>query len=552
MALAPSRVALVAVGYAVVAAVSMHPLIQQFTTHFPGAPGNMDVFGFLWNNWWIHEAFTRLHTTPLHTNAIFAPVGVDLRLHTIGWLYGLLSLPVFSWLGPVVTLNVQIIATAVLNGLALFTLARQVTRDDAAACVAGLLLATTPAINFHLDVGRPSCAALWTAILAIAALLRFLEQPTTGSAARLAAWLVATLLCDQQVAMFCAVWCVILVADMLLTRARSVPRPSLTFVLGVSAVVALPAYLFYWKPFMNVGGYTTPAASEAVTYSYPLRLLWTPSMLWKVYGTVMPVIALAAVWLCRRERRLWPWVIGAALCVAMSFGPVVHGTHVPLPFALLAKLPGFSQFRTPYRFQIPAALGLAMLVAMVIARRNAAVGRQRAIVVTMAVALCVLVDLTVYRRVSPMKVQTMPSEAVYGAIAGDPREGLLLEVPLGVRTGTDRIGVGEELSFYQPIHRKRLINGFLARAPLSALDYYRQSTALRLLAGDGVPAGESAADLSRQIRAMNVIYVVVHPLLMDAEWLNRVLAVLRAEPRLREQSSGDETIVFAVVTATAP
>src|SRR5437867_13193484 len=54
---------------------------------------------FLWDIWWLKRALLELHTNPFHTDAIFHPVGVDLYLHTLAPLRGLLALPLLPWLG---------------------------------------------------------------------------------------------------------------------------------------------------------------------------------------------------------------------------------------------------------------------------------------------------------------------------------------------------------------------------------------------------------------------------------------------------------------------
>src|SRR5262245_45422732 len=77
-----------------VGALFTFPLILKLTTHFPGAPVDEDVFCFIWNNWWISYAILERHQSPLTTNFILAPFEVDLRLHTFGLLYGVLSMPI--------------------------------------------------------------------------------------------------------------------------------------------------------------------------------------------------------------------------------------------------------------------------------------------------------------------------------------------------------------------------------------------------------------------------------------------------------------------------
>jgi len=182
------------------------PLIARLTTHFPGNPGDNDVFGFIWNNWWVSHALTRLHRSPFETDYLFAPFTVDLRLHTFGALYGLLSVPLTSSGGPVLALNLQIFGTIVLNGFSAFLLARDLTHHDRAALLSGLLVAATPAINFHITMGRISCAAVWPAILSIVFFLRLLDRPRLSRAVPLILALWAMLAADQQIALFGFLW----------------------------------------------------------------------------------------------------------------------------------------------------------------------------------------------------------------------------------------------------------------------------------------------------------------------------------------------------------
>ena len=207
--------------YAVGAIVFSYPLIARFGSWFPSGPENQDVFLFLWNNWWIHHAILVLHSKPYITDFIYAPFVTDLRFTSSGLLYGVLSMPVFDALGPVAVLNGQVLATTVLNGYATFVLARRLSGRGDAGFFCGLLLAATPALNFHLASGRPSCAALWPAIFMIHFFLRLTDRPGNRAAIGFVVFAVATLAGDQEAALFGVCWLVVLIAHAFATDARA-------------------------------------------------------------------------------------------------------------------------------------------------------------------------------------------------------------------------------------------------------------------------------------------------------------------------------------------
>jgi hypothetical protein len=542
--LGPLRIRLaIFASYLAVAAIYTFPLLTNLATYFPGGKDDKDVFGFIWNNWWTYYAVTHLHAKPYLTEYIFAPSQIDLRLHTFGLLYGLLSIPVIPVLGPVATLNAQVFLTIALNGYSSFRLIHYLTRSPWIGFVSGLLVSSAPAIDFHLEVGRPSCAALWPAIYVLYFSLRLLDKPTPAVAAALAASVVGTLMADQQVLLFCCFLVGILSVHMARMRRRVEPR----FLLAGAAVLmiaALPAYLLYYRPLTRDLGYTVPWIGEARTYSVPLWVYTSPRLVWGAYGTVLPLAFIAALILVRRYRELWPWALGSVAFIVLTMGPVFKGSNIPLPFALVQRLPGMSHFRAPYRFQIPAVLVLSVTAGITLTHILGMVSVKTGRRLLGGITVVIVGDLVAHRLPAGFSIQTMPSEPIYAEIARDPRDCLVLEIPVGIRTGTDRIGPGEALSFYQPTHRKRLINGFAARVPLVALDYYRKSPALMLFANEAPPSGDVEADLRHRLRELHVGYVVVHPDMIESSRLRQVLDLLERVDDLAQLPLRGDVIAF--------
>ena len=463
------------------AAVATSPLVLELRTHLAG-PGRApdDSVCFFWNNWWVQKALGELRA-PYLTDYLLSPNRLDLRLHTLGLLYGVLFAPVFGLLGAVTVVNVQILATAAVNGYSMFLLVRRLFGGTTVAMICGAAFSAIPAVGFHFSTGRPSCAAIWPALLSLLYLDRLLESGSWRHCAALTLSLLALVTVDQQMAIFGT----FLLASFLVWRIASGGRRLLSRRLGLQGfvtvlVLCLPLTLLYARPLLEGADYTVPHPSEALAYSIPPFLAIDPRHLWRIYGILLPLGLLGAFALVRRERHAAFAVLFTLGCLVLTLGPVLSGTKVPMPFALVRLLPGLEHFRTPYRFQIPAAVGMTLALASLLThlsgrltgpdQLHASRVKKVALVLSMAVG----VDVVAHRMVGGFATHKFAEEPVYRDIAQVPGNFAILEVPFGVRSGTSVIGRGDDLMFYQPVHGKRLINGYLSRIPVAALDTYSQ------------------------------------------------------------------------------
>jgi hypothetical protein len=96
------------------------------------------------------------------------------------------------------------------------------------------------------------------------------------------------------------------------------------------------------------------------------------------------------------------------------------------------------------------------------------------------------------------------------------------------------------------VHGKRLMNGFLARAPLAALDYYRASPAIMFLAHEAPLTALVAEDLQRKLRELAVGHIVIHPGMMDPAWLKETMELAAGIKGLRRLETGTGVIAFRV------
>jgi hypothetical protein len=225
---------------------------------------------------------------------------------------------------------------------------------------------------------------------------------------------------------------------------------------------------------------------------------------------VVPIVLLAATWRAWRDRphaRLWAvvaavffvWALGSDLRVLDA------RTGLYLPEVLLRFVPVAANARMPGRAIVLVYLSLAVLVAIALASL-----RDRRLRVLVAAVL--LLEALPFR----LPLFAIDRPHVYMSLASLPAGGVL-EIPLGVRDGFgERGGFDSRVLYYQTIHGKPIVGGFVARMSPALSAAYRESPALNTLlalsAGD--PVDERTRRRSRDalvsfFEHANVRYVVV-------------------------------------------
>jgi len=213
----------------------------------------------------------------------------------------------------------------------------------------------------------------------------------------------------------------------------------------------------------------------------------------------LAIVAIAAWKMRGAIPRLWMGFTGAFALLAL--GPFIQigrvNTYVPGPWALLRYVPLVELARAPSRLIIVADLGLSICLAFaLVAIRQSGTGHRR---VTIA-ALGVLLALELLP--APRQLYDAAVPSVYAVIRADADESRrVLELPVGVRDGTSSMGdFNASIQYYQTVHRKPLIGGYVSRvSDLRKLAYKKMPVLSALMAmSEGTPVPE---DLTRQLLA---------------------------------------------------
>ncbi len=538
-ALAVSTLALVALLYA-------WPLALHLTTAFPGTATDLDVATLVWNVGWTAHALDHGRNL-LHTDAVLAPFGADLRWHAYGLLQNLLVYPLVHWLGVVGAFNTIVIGTVWLNGLAVYALVYRLVRQAGAALVAGAWFMLGGPLLQQVSVGRPTFASLWITAIAVLLLMALLDRPRPWHGLGLGLALLAALLTDFQILLFTTLWLALYGLGWLarggLARLDSPRLASLTV---AAVVVGAPFLLIYYPALVSAGdgGYPRPSLRDMLPYSFRVWDYVTPATIPIAYGWEFLLGTLVAVVTCRSWRDYRLWLAGAIAFLILALGPFLQPTPIPLPLALLRLWPPLSQFRTPYRLAMPALLGLTVVTGFALAQW---LPRWRAAVSWTVVALAIAARLVAVNLFNPLVTQSYPSYAVYTQLAREAGDFVVLEVPFGVRSGLERIGNGgEALQYYQHIHGKRLLNGMIARLPRTVFDAYRAHPSLLLLSGAVVSEGEAQVrgDLAAVLMWTGARYVLVHRAWLDPDQDRRIETVLDGTPGLARVGTEADLVIY--------
>jgi hypothetical protein len=207
-------------------------------------------------------------------------------------------------------------------------------------------------------------------------------------------------------------------------------------------------------------------------------------------------IAVAVLYAGLRLPRYWIWFTAGAALLAMGPFVTVAGwqTYVPTPWAVLRYFPVVGAARMPTRFSVLVMLGVAAMLTFAV--RALRVHTRRRWLPAVTVAACLLIELLPAPR--PLHQVRVPS--FYKHISTDPRPVRVLTLPFGLRDGTSSYGdFSASTQFFQTIHEKSLIGGYISRLPRRGLDTYRRSHRVSVLLDLSAGRPVSAERLERAI-----------------------------------------------------
>ncbi len=551
--------------YVLLAIVLTYPLILNFATHVAG--DGSDDPALAWNLWWVPYSIFHLGASPIYTDYMFYPIGLNLAFYTLTYLNAFLAIPIQFAFNLVVAANVNLLFSFAVGGFGAYLLVKWLIRDwrleigdsavDLAAFVAGALYAFSANKMLYASLGQFNIASSQWIPFYVFFLLKLTDTRTSPLAPRTAlrfGFLLGLFLLFQSLsefifASFLIIFTILyLIYRLLATRLKLITdyRLLITFLVAALTFVIpmLPILAAMIQDMLTEGDFIQRGLGFADVFSNDVLGFFVPSHLHPIFGALETqfhfaytnfaylgfaalLLAVIALWKVPQAR---VWGLFGAIFVLLTLGPDlnVNGTAISapyLPFNLLLEIPFIKGNRYPSRWSVMVTLALAVMVGYGVAwilrklgsRRNA-VGRN----FLLPSAFCLLLTLMLFEHLSiPLPTSNFQIPAVYQTIAQDQGDFTVLELPLAWRNGFRMTGtLDAEMMFeqwYQTAQRHPILGGNTSRNPELKFQYFTEAPVINSLIAveTGHTLGDATIQRDRELapavlRFFGVRYVVWH------------------------------------------
>lgn len=488
------------------------PLFLRISTLTPFADGHGDQFQSMWMFWWFKTALFNLSTNPLYTNFLYYPHGSSLIYHLPIFL-SLLSLPIQSLFsspaGLIISHNLILIFTFVFSGFGVYLLVRYLVKDPVAAFICGLIFTFSSYRLWNLN-HLNLLSTEWIPFY-ILYLIRSVDEKSLRNSLWSGAFFVFTFLSDFTCALFLVFFTLFyLVFRLIRSREQLLDRRVIRH-----SSVALFIVIVILSPFLYSLSSTKidwqPRPGESIMYSANLAGYFIPVKERSLFGsTFLPsqhryngigggelflgytLLFLVLYTLIKlRKVKIKLWFFSALAFLLLSLGQAIHIYDHSydfkwLPYNLIyAYVPLFQIGRAPSRFSLMVNLCLVIFSGYGLCRLfNLANDSQvylldlknflKGFLIRRGMPIFVVLLICLEFIKLPTASISVEVPECYQKLRDIHGDFAILEVP-ATFTGTTL--VANVYMFYQTVHEKRVINGFLTRPSYHAADLLKELSA---------------------------------------------------------------------------
>jgi hypothetical protein len=484
--------------YLAVSVAYTWPLVRNFSGRIIGiVPA--DPRHSIWLIWHFKEWLLG-HDSLFYTHLLYYPAGISTLVDGVGPLSALFGLPFWHW-GPVAAYNGAILIGFWLTGYCMYLAAIGLGFSPGPAFFSGLVYQLLPmhiaAIDGHLEktfLGllplfvlatiralRPGSHCRWIPIAALLLLGTLLYTASQFVFSLLALALIATAMLWQardrrQLArrlLMLGGACVLVTGPLLFALARVSADPSMIVKYAGASSLFEPdvVQFFVPSPYSAVlGGLLYhPARTEVSTFGSSVSWLNSePDRYGSGIETSVTIYLTVAI-LCGfaifkggKQGRGWMGFAGAFAVLSLGptlrvFGRVWFGTTKPfwMPYGFLTRGPGLGFMRTPARFSLIGAVGLAIAATIGLQYLWERYPRNSRLILGAALALLLIESWpTPWSQQEPPRVSSF-----YTRITSDKEPYAILDLPYEWPS----VALGSVYQYDQLTHHKPIAWGYLSR-----------------------------------------------------------------------------------------
>jgi len=550
--------------YFALAILLTFPLVLHLGTHVPG--DGSDDPALAWNLWWVPHALVNLNTSPIYTDYMFYPIGLNLSYYTLTYLNAFISIPFQFAFNVIAAANVNVWLSFALSGFGAYLLVKYLVRNakcemriaNLSAFIAGALYAFSSNKMLYTALGQFNIASTQWIPFYVLFLLKMTDnrrQTTDIRASMRLGLLLGIFLLLQALSEFIHASFLIIFTALYLVYWLFTQRDNLlsAFRLLPSFFTAAFVFLIPMAPILAAqisdlqteGDIFQRGLGFADVFSNDALGFFVPSHLHPIFGALEAQFqfaytnfaslgyaaifcALIALWRVPSARR---WGIFGAIFVLLSLGPVLRVNGVTvfdsplLPFNWLLEIPFIKGNRYPSRWSVMTTLALAVMVGYglmwlmkkVISHQSSVSRKFRLITV-----YCSLFTVLLFEHLAiPLPLSNLQAPKIYETITRDKGEFSILEVPLAWRNGFRMTGTLDQAmmfaQFYQTTHQRPMLGGNTSRNPEFKFQYFTEMPVINSLIA--VETGHSLDDATRArdkelaahvLQFFGVRYVVWH------------------------------------------
>jgi hypothetical protein len=523
-------------------------------------PGEADVHFYLWDLWWFKKSFMDL-SSPYFTPYLFYPNGVNLAFSAITPFNGMVSVPLQLIFGLTRTYTILWLASFIISGYGAFLLVKYLTKNSKAAFVSGIIFMFSP-YHFAHSLGHLNLLSIEWIPFYVLFFFKTIDENNYKNSIYAAFFLLLVFLSEYTYSVYLCIFTAFFLLYYIFEDRNYIVNKNVIiklFLMGLSfSILFLPfAYPLLKELLLSQSSYMY--STGFVTYSADLLAFFIPSKFHPIFGQfVLPiyhnftgnaaeftvfagytVLLLSLIsFLKIRTKEVKFWVSSTVVFFIFCLGPLLHinglftGTienvnfAIPLPYAIIMKIPIISIARVPSRWDAIVMLNLSVLAGYSLSYLHNRFEKQSFRNISASNYLMIIfASLILFEFLAvPYPVANMEIPEFYHSLSEEPDDFAIFEIPsLGYLAFP-------EYMYYQTLHEKKIVTGY-THIPESSMEFVINTPYINLFftRGDYDKYLYVSRDIFNQnitevghsiLNHYNIKYVVLHKNLMSKEELS--------------------------------